>query len=87
LDGDVIDGQLNERVTMQGTNKNAHIDTITTIQVHIKLVVPTSCLKLYSFETNQDTGDILTDPFVVIPNKHDGTVNSTSPAGQCCPNV
>ena len=50
-DGDVIDGQMNVRATVPSGHGSAHLDTITTIQVHIKLIFPTACLKLYSFES------------------------------------
>lgn len=81
-DGDVIDGQMNEKATVPSSNKSAHIDTITTVQVHIKLVFPTACLKLYSFESDQDSGVLLADPLEVKIGKHDGNVTATTPVGQ-----
>jgi hypothetical protein len=72
-DGQDIVGNLNEQTNPQG----AHLDTISTIQVHIKLVFPTACLKLYSFESDQDTG-VLLSSVVVNANKF-GSVRSTSP--------
>ncbi len=72
-DGQDIVGNLNEQTNPQG----AHLDTISTIQVHIKLVYPTACLKLYSFESDQDTG-VLLSSVVVIANKS-GSVKSTNP--------
>ena len=60
-DGQVIDGQMNE-----STNTGSHLNTISTIQVHIMLVFPTSaCLKLYSLESDQNTFDVLTDVKVI----------------------
>ena len=71
-DGDVLDGQMNE-----STPPQAHLDTITTVQVHITLAVPTAdCLKLYSFESYQDTGDLLSHVDVRAPS---GNVRSTNP--------
>jgi len=73
-DGSVIDGQLGE-----STNTGAHLDTITSVQVHIMLVYPAqnACLKLYSLESDQDTFDILTSVSVVAPRGT--TVKSTNP--------
>jgi len=74
-DGQEIDGNLNERTVPAG----AHLDTISTIQVHIKLVIPsnTACLKLYSFETTQDSGNLLTAVDVVA--NRSGSVKSSNP--------
>lgn len=60
VDGQIIDGQMN-----QSTNNNSHLNTISTIQVHIMLVFPTACLKLYSFESDQNTFDQLTSVKVI----------------------
>lgn len=71
-DGQVIDGQLN-----QSTNNGSHLNTISSIQVHIMLVFPTACLKLYSLESDQNTFDQLTS-VKVIPLAT--VVKSTSPS-------
>jgi hypothetical protein len=61
FDGEIIDGQMN-----QSTNTGSHLNTISTVQVHIMLVFPTNaCLKLYSFESNQGTFDLLTSVKVI----------------------
>ena len=60
VDGQIIDGQMN-----QSTNNNAHLNTISTVQVHIMLVFPTACLKLYSFESDQNTFDLLTSVKII----------------------
>jgi hypothetical protein len=63
-DGHVLIGNLQESVP-----GSAHIDTVSTVQVHIKLIVPSpACLKLYSFESDQDTFDLLTSVTVVAPH-------------------
>lgn len=73
-DGEEIVGNLNEQTSPSG----AHLDTISTIQVHIKLSIPNgACLKLYSFQTDQDTGDQLS-AISVTANKN-LSVKSTSP--------
>jgi hypothetical protein len=74
-DGQDIVGNLNEQTVPAG----AHLDTISTIQVHIKLVIPSpnACLKLYSFQTMQDSGSLLTSVDVVA-NRF-GSVKSTNP--------
>lgn len=71
-DGEDIVGNLNEQTNPQG----AHLDTISTIQVHIRLMYPTgSCLRLYSFETDGD-GNILNAITVVAPK---GKVKASNP--------
>lgn len=72
IDGEDIVGNLN-----LSTPSGSHLDTISTIQVHIKLVIPsaTSCLKLYSFETDE-TGNILNS---LGATEHAGVVKSTQP--------
>jgi hypothetical protein len=75
-DGQDIVGNLNESTTPSGS----HLDTISTIQVHIKLAFPSAsaCLKLYSFVTEQDTGTLL-NTVSVVKKKSNGTVTSTNP--------
>lgn len=71
-DGTTLDGQLNE-----STPNGSHLDTITSVQVHIIVASPTTCLKLYSFETEQDGSTVLTSVDVVENNS--GSVKSTNP--------
>ncbi|HZP23030.1 MAG TPA: hypothetical protein VFB04_06270 [Terriglobales bacterium] len=72
-DGQVIDGQMN-----QSTNNGSHLNTISTIQVHIMLVFPTNaCVKLYSFQSDQNTFDILTGVTVIPMNSF---TKSTDPS-------
>ncbi len=82
-DGYEIVGNMKEGATASETdNRSAHIDTITNIQVHIKLAHPTSCLKLYSFETEQieggtqETNILLNSLNVVVAN---GEIKSINP--------
>jgi hypothetical protein len=72
-DGEDIVGNLNQSTNPPGS----HLDTISTIQVHIKLSIPSAsaCLKLYSFETDQ-TGNLLDSMGVTV---HSGNVKSTQP--------
>jgi len=59
------------------SSSNSHLKTITSINVHVKEPASTSaCLKVYSFETNQDTGDLLSSVAIVAPH---GTVKSSNP--------
>lgn len=60
----------------ESTPSGSHLDTITSVNVHINAVVSSACLNLYSFETNQDTGSLLTS---VSVNANKGSVKSTSP--------
>ena len=62
------------------------VGTVTNIQVHIRLVHPTTCLKLYTFVTDQDfTLGILETTSVKVQNRT-GRVTSSTP-GQFSDNV
>lgn len=73
-DGEEIVGNLNQSTSPSGS----HLDTISTIQVHIVLSVPevSACLKLYSFETDLSSGSLLTSIGVTQVSKTPGTLNS-----------
>ncbi|HEU4983731.1 MAG TPA: hypothetical protein VFT88_13710 [Acidobacteriaceae bacterium] len=75
-DGQGIVGNLNVSTSPSGS----HLNTISTIQVHIVLAFPaeSACLKLYSFQTDPDTGALLTT-ISLVENAHKGTVTSTNP--------
>jgi hypothetical protein len=72
-DGSEIDG------TMLMINNQSNLSAFSSVQVLIKLVFPNpaGCLKLYSFESNQGTLDLLTSLTVVADKK--GLVKSTNP--------
>jgi hypothetical protein len=76
-DGEEIVGNLNESTAPSGS----HLDTVSTIQVHIKLVIPssTACLKLYSFVTDADTGAVLDTVSLTVP--HNKTYITASTPG------
>jgi len=71
-DGANLHGNLNANAP------GSHLNTISTIQVNIHVVVPTPtfCLMLYSFESDQDTGSLLTS---VTVRASRGAVRSTNP--------
>lgn len=73
-DGEDIVGNLNESTSPSGS----HLDTISTIQVHVVLSIPSAsaCLKLYSFETDLSSGTLLTSIGVTQPHSTPGTLNS-----------
>jgi hypothetical protein len=71
-DGQDIVGNLNE-----STDPGAHLNTPTTVQVHIKLIFPTACVKLYSFQADQATGFLASD--IVVNAKKGGSITSTNP--------
>ena len=75
-DGQDIVGNLNVSTSPSGS----HLNTISTIQVHIVLAFPaeSACLKLYSFQTNPDDGTLLTT-ISLTENAHLGTVTATHP--------
>jgi hypothetical protein len=57
------------------TPNRSNLDTVTTIQVHLRLVHPTDCLKAYSFITNNDnTAQV--DPIQVSKNSNNHKVSS-----------
>jgi hypothetical protein len=78
-------------VLQSGTDPSgAHLDTVTTILVHIKLVWPTACLKLYDFITDEAFTTTITSTEVNTRwDKKLGAyvVNGTNPYGQWSENV
>ncbi|HTL45790.1 MAG TPA: hypothetical protein VL262_15740 [Vicinamibacterales bacterium] len=78
-DGTELTGNL-QLETAGGT----HLDTVTTVQVHIKLVHPTSCLKLYVFVTDQDFTQVVTSATVNLTPR--GKLSATNP-GQLSENL
>jgi hypothetical protein len=69
------------------TPGGSHLDTPTSIQVHIKLVYRTTCLRAYNFITDQGFNDVpLTQAIVHVSGGRTPKVNSTSP-GQMSDNV
>ncbi len=84
-DGDEL--VANMRLT---TPSQSQLDTVTNIQVHIKLVFPTACVKLYNFITDQAFTTIVTSTEVnvnVNVKKATTTVRSTNPYGNLSDNV
>jgi hypothetical protein len=79
-DGTELTGNL--QIEAPGSN---HLDTVTTIQVHITLVHPTACIKLYNFITDKEFIP-LAAPIEVNTRKKDNTVTATNP-GQFSDNV
>jgi hypothetical protein len=81
VDGTDLVGNL--QMVAPGSN---HLDTVTTIQVHIKLVHPTACLKLYNFITDEAFTAIVTTTSVNV-NSNKNKVTATAPFGQFSDNV
>ena len=79
-DGTDLVGNLNMRIP--GPN---HVDTPTSVQVHILLVHPSACLKTYNFITDTDFNSIITLATVNVNNS--GKVTGTSNPGQFSDNV
>jgi len=79
-DGDVLTSQL--QLSAPGP---AHVKSVPTIIVHIRLVHPTACLKAYNFITDPDLTDIITSTQVNVNNQ--GKVNATNPYGSLSDNV
>jgi hypothetical protein len=70
VDGAELVGNL-QMVTPSGS----HLDTVTTIQIHLILAHPTDCLKAYSFVTNNDnTAQV--DPIQVSKQSNNQKVSS-----------
>src|SRR5262245_6048248 len=79
-DGTDLVGNLN--MSIPGPN---HVGTPSSVQVHIRLVHPTACLKSYNFITDTDFNSIITLATVNV-NKQ-GKVTGTSNPGQFSDNV
>jgi hypothetical protein len=84
-DGTDLVGNLQLSVAPQGS----HLDTVTNVQVHIRLVHPTSCLKLYDFVTSQDMANAVTTLEVTLfkNGPKAGKVQGTKPYSQLSNNV
>ncbi|OFW28528.1 MAG: hypothetical protein A3J28_10520 [Acidobacteria bacterium RIFCSPLOWO2_12_FULL_60_22] len=81
-DGDVLVGNLQLKTPDAG----AHLDTVTTVQVHIMLVYPNSCLKLYDYFTDEAFTTIVTSTFVKLGG-NPKVVKATNPFGQFSDNI
>ena len=79
-DGASLTGKLNVK-----TPGGAHLDSATDIVVKIKLVQPTSCLKVYDFVTDTELETTITAVQLNV-NQRKGTISSTNP-GQLSNNV
>jgi hypothetical protein len=72
-DGSELVGNLQMGTIPSG----AHLDTVTTIQVKIKLVDPTTCLRLFNVITDFDSATEVNN--LGIGAKNNGTIRNTSP--------
>lgn len=63
---------------LTATPTNNQLKTPSTVQVHIRLVHPTACLKVYNFLTAPGDSTPLTSASLVLHKKY-GTVNATNP--------
>lgn len=79
-DGDVLTSQL--QLSAPGP---AHVKSVPTIIVHIRLVHPTACLKTYNFISDATLANIVTTTQVNVNRQ--GSVNSTNPYGSLSDNV
>src|SRR5688572_17504946 len=84
-DGTDLVGNLQLAISPQGS----HLDTVTNVQVHIRLVHPTSCLKLYNFVTSQDMANAVSTLEVTLfkNGSKAGKVQGTKPYPQLSDNV
>jgi hypothetical protein len=64
----------------------AHLNTVTNVQVHVKLVHPTNCLRVFNFITDQDHTEVVTSTIVNV-NSHSGAITSLNPYGQLSDNL
>jgi hypothetical protein len=75
----------NMRMTTPG---GSQLDTVTNVQVHIKLVHPTSCLRLYNFLTDQSFTTLITTTNVNTGGPaNNKKVVGTNPYGQFSDNA
>jgi hypothetical protein len=82
VDGTDLVGNLQLETSPQG----AHLDTVTTIQVHIKLIHPTACLRLFDFVTDEAFTTTVTSTLVQLGG-HPLKVVATNPFGQFSDNL
>jgi len=78
-------GNLQLETLPQGSK----LDTVTTVQVHIRLAWPTACLKVYDFVTSQDLSNQVTMLQVKLfkNGPHAGETSSTQPYPQLSDNI
>src|SRR4030095_11049226 len=79
-DGDVLVGRL-----QLAAQDNPHLKTPTDILVHITLVHPTACVKVYDFITDASLANTITSTEVNVNRQ--GKVTSTNPYGSLSHNV
>jgi hypothetical protein len=84
-DGTDLVGNLQLQTSPQGSK----LDTVTTVQVHIRLAWPTACLKVYDFVTSQDLTSLATVLQVELfkHGPHAGETSSTQPYPQLSDNI
>jgi hypothetical protein len=73
-------------VKLDTTPAGAQLNTVSSVQVHIKLVHPTNCLRVFNFITDQDHTEVVTSTLVNV-NHHSGTITSINPYGQLSDNI
>jgi hypothetical protein len=78
-DGDLLVGNL------QLDAANVHLKTPTNIQVKIKLIHPTACLKVYDFISDASVANVIASTEVNVNVK--GKVTATNPYGSLSQNV
>ncbi|MFB3915277.1 MAG: hypothetical protein ACE14M_01000 [Terriglobales bacterium] len=80
--------ELVANLRLDTTPSGAHLDTVTNVQVHIKLVYPTACLRLYNFVMDQGLTGILSSISLNVPKNgaNAGKVVSSNP-GQTSDNI
>lgn len=82
IDGTDLVGNLQLETSPQG----AHLDTATTIQVHIKLIHPTACLRFFDSITDEAFTTTVTSTVVNLGG-HPQKVVATTPFGQFSDNL
>lgn len=88
----IADGASNEDgTTIVGTldletPAGSHLKTTTSVMVQIRLIHPTTCIKLYDFITDADFTETVTSTDVNV-NTSRGRINATNPYGQLSDNI
>lgn len=82
IDGTDLVGNLQLETSPQG----AHLDTVTTIQVHVKLIHPTACLRFFDFITDEAFTTTVSSTVVNLGG-HPLKVVATNPFGQFSDNL
>jgi hypothetical protein len=83
VDGTELVGNLRLTTSPEG----AHLDTVTNVQVHVKLVHPSNCIRVFEFITDESLTTVVSSTEVNVSRGKTPKVTSTNPYGQFSNNI